>query len=405
MKKFVIMFAVMMIALGASAYATEVRTMTMGLNDGIMVDDYNVFRFYGRILNYPNIATAEFSSYDYIDKASTVYGERDEFYKFGVNWEFNQDNPWVLGTYVSTEYPVMPPIYYYYDYYLPLDMGDMSNRKLDLLYGRTLSNMNFGLHLNYNQMGYKDKDPGSQAQQSLHYIQVGAGLTEALTGKWDVAATFGFGGWTDKDPDGVKESEPDGYYDLTLEGRYFWVQNPKITFVPHASVWMNKSGFKSYYEGELDETHTLSETAFELGMGMNYVTGPDLLAVLDFGFTYVNDKFEHEYVINEDSTATYEVKTKYLYLPYVQIGVEGSVFDWMDIRFGATSYWLTESEEDDYSLTYAENATYLGFGFHFGRLHVDTYADPELFMDGFNFISGANDNHMNLEISALYELF
>ena len=397
MKKFVILFAVMMIALGASAYATEVRTMTMGFNDGIMVDDYNVFRFYGRTLNYPNIATAEFCNYAH-EKVSLAEGYYDQFYKLGVNWEFNQDNPWVLGTYVSTEEPVMP-------YFLnsgAFDLEGMTNRKLDLLYGRTLSNMNFGLHLNFNQMGYKDKAPSSKEQKSLHYIQVGAGLTEALTGKWDAAVTFGFGSWTDKDSDGQKLSEPDGYYDLTAEARYFWVQNPKITFVPHASIWMGKQGFKDY-DGELvDSSMSLTSTAFGIGMGMNYVTGPDLLAVIDLGVIY--DGYKRKYEYPQETTRNHEIKTTYLYLPYIRMGVEGSVFDWMDVRLGATSYWTNETVKDNYSAAYAENDTYLGFGFHFGRLHVDTYANPALFTDGFNFISGG-ENQMNFEISALYELF
>jgi hypothetical protein len=53
----------------------------------------------------------------------------------------------------------------------------------------------------------------------------------------------------------------------------------------------------------------------------------------------------------------------------------------------------------------AENQTYLGFGFHWGRLHIDTQTDPDLFLRGFDFITGnGGGSDMNARISAVYEL-
>ena len=82
----------------------------------------------------------------------------------------------------------------------------------------------------------------------------------------------------------------------------------------------------------------------------------------------------------------------------------------MDVRLGATSYWDRYSREntdpviaDKYNANYSNNDTYLGFGFHWGNLHVDTYTDPEIFLEGFNFISGG-ESDMNFNISALYEI-
>ena len=57
----------------------------------------------------------------------------------------------------------------------------------------------------------------------------------------------------------------------------------------------------------------------------------------------------------------------------------------------------------EFKTKYAANETYLGFGFHWKRLHIDTYTAPELFLDGFNFISGG-DVDMNFRISAVYEM-
>ncbi|MFQ6009419.1 MAG: hypothetical protein ACE5K8_10775, partial [Candidatus Zixiibacteriota bacterium] len=103
----------------------------------------------------------------------------------------------------------------------------------------------------------------------------------------------------------------------------------------------------------------------------------------------------------------YEASEKTLTIPFFKAGADLKVFDWMDLRLGATSNWDRYTRENDagdkFLRNYANNATYLGFGFHWGDLHVDTYTDPELFLNGFNFITGQQSN-MNFQISALYEI-
>ncbi|MFQ5454419.1 MAG: hypothetical protein ACE5D6_09575, partial [Candidatus Zixiibacteriota bacterium] len=110
------------------------------------------------------------------------------------------------------------------------------------------------------------------------------------------------------------------------------------------------------------------------------------------------------------STTTEESETGTV-LPYFKIGLDADVFKWMDIRLGATSYWTSEKDEDNnvtppFKLTssWTQNNTYLGFGFHWNRLHVDTYTDPQIFLQGFDFISGNGNADMNFRISAVYEM-
>ncbi|MBD3258919.1 hypothetical protein GF377_10830, partial [candidate division GN15 bacterium] len=314
MKKLIILFTFLAIAVGSSAFATQTRTMVMGWNDGIMVDDYNVFRFYGRTLNYPNIVVAEFSNDYYYNDFFRPQGDGfvgEEFYNLGIHWEFNEDNPWVLGTYVSTEAPLIPETFSGFDL-SPSWSGNISNlqnRRIDLVYGRTISDMNFGFLFDYNRSSYKSDVEENDFEQAFNYYRVGLGLTEALSGQWDVALTFGFGSWTDKNTDGEDNSEPDGFYDLTAEGRYFMVQNPKITFVPHGKFQIGKRGAKwGLQEIEASETMTM----FEAGWGMHYVTGPNLLAVIDAGVMYMNTKFE-----TTTADTTTEDKSTTLTLPYI----------------------------------------------------------------------------------------
>jgi len=151
----------------------------------------------------------------------------------------------------------------------------------------------------------------------------------------------------------------------------------------------------------LDQTDKYTRFGVELGIGLQYAPSSDAMAVIDFGLRY--DKLDGEFA----GANTYDASLKTFTFPFFKAGADVKVFDWMDLRVGATSSWDKTTRENDFPRkliqNYANNATYLGFGFHWGNLHVDTYTDPDLFLDGFNFISGTTNN-MNFQISALYEI-
>lgn len=396
MKKLLLIAAVFTLLFSLSANATETRTLVMGENNMIMMDDANVWLFPSRINNYGNLATAEFSWDD------------DDMYNFGINWKFNDDNPWVLGTYFSTEGDASPYTYtgvplfssYFYDapgapaYYGPA----LSSRSLDLLYGRNLGGFLFGFGFGLNNSSYTSEAENNDAEASFSQYIFSLGLT-SQAGTWDVAAHIGLGNWTNKDPDGEEISEPDGYSDIMVLGRYFHKYNQTITFVPHASVHFGSRGAtynQDVVPGAID--YKESRTAFELGAGMNYTPVTNVLAVIDLGFQYEKIKAEEAGADDENLTTTR--------LPYFRVGLEGEVFSWMDARFGVVSNWERFKFEDSYKSTYFDNQTYLGIGLNFNRLHLDTYMDPEIVLDGFNFISGSDEvDDLNFKVSALYELF
>jgi len=457
MKKFAIVSMMFLLALSASSFATQTRTDVMGFNNGIMVDDYNVFRFPGRTFNYPNLVVGEFSifSYDYYGpRGEAADGPEDgsyqHFYDFGVNWQFGDENPWVLGTYISTLAPMRPEGYNGSGLWRQ-NMSQDQNRRINLIYGRQLGGHNFGFGFEYVRGGteydnvttynpVEDSSYTNVQKESFGYYKFSFGLTEGTSGKWDVALSIALGTWTDEDYQGFTQTEPDGYMDLTVEGRYFWVKSPKLTFVPHAGFAIGKRGVNDFgtyvdpddedYESDnWNEKHTLF--GFEGGIGMHYTSGPDLLAVMDFGVRYWKTKEEGDFIT--DPGVDYPTNDDYtrteFTLPFLKIGFEGSVFKWMDVRFGATTYWdMNKSESEytyypwSYSNTYKYNEvwnqTYLGFGFHWGRLHVDVMTDPEVFLRGFNFISGDGPRiydeyyyydegygYMNTQMSVLYEMF
>jgi len=390
MKKILMLgFIVMLVT--AAVNATETRVLTMGDNNNIMIDDANVWLYPGRVNNYPNIGSGEF------------VGSGMQF--FGVNWKFNEKNPWVLGTYFTnggTDYPVSYPIKdstwvngawsdTSYSNYLP------ANRRVDLLYGRKFGTTNFGFGLGYVNSSSSSEATSDQSEVKHSRYNFAFGLTPDQ-GKWDIALHIALGTWSVKDDSGNTVSEPDGYSDIALMGRFFVKYNQTITFVPHASINFGTHGEKYYTS---DTTVFKSKlTALDLGCGMHYQPVTNVLAVLDFGFR--SSKVTWDEKVNAAPVVT--TKENITYVPYWKLGLEGDVFNWLDVRFGATSNWGSWKVEDQYKWNEASNETFVGLGFNWNRLHIDAHANPDLFLKGFNFVSGGTTD-MNFRLSALYEMF
>jgi len=387
--------------IGASSFATDTRTLTMGDNNLVLLDDANIWLFPSRVFEYPNLAVGEFSNQ-----------ADNDFTQFGIHWKFGSDNPMVFGTYF-TDLPAAVPTDLIGGALVPFDFDLFDNRRIDFFYGNELGDFKFGSRFSIYHSGqeYDEATPAvDQSKESFGYYDFDFGLTSG-SGSWDLAVNVAFGSWTDEGPDGQTETDADGFTDISALGRYFWQRGPDYTFIPHVGFFHAKRGIVNNIVDldpgtteDLVDNYTL--TGFDLGLGMNYTPASQVLAVCDFGFLY--EKWNHE---REDNLAatTGEETISARSLPYFKIGLDADVFKWMDIRLGATSYWTAFSDEDkgannEFKTNSADNDTYLGFGFHWGRLHVDTYTDPQLFLNGFDFISGDGGGDMNFRISALYEM-
>jgi len=390
-----------LVLLVASVSATETRVMTMGDNNTILLDEHNITIFPSRLYDYPNLAIAEFSNND--------------FTKFGVHWKFNEDKPWILGVYLHNGTPsdaAFNPID------LPSRLGsytDMSNQRMDMYYARMLGDSKFGFHFGLVHSSAKHDTDVLKDESAFSTYRFDVGVTPK-DNKYDVSAGLDFMSYTDKETynDGtnvtaVDVTEPDGNMGFYFMTRMFHQIDVKTVFVPHAGIRYGKYS-SNYYDETGDTMLTSVENkviAIDLGVGMQYTPTENVLAVLDFGLSYDNVTTDSYYPLD---TLGVEDKNKVTSLPYIKMGLDAEVFKWMDVRFGATSYWDSETEETNYdnivikhTYKYPENETYLGFGFHWNDLHVDVYSNPEMFLDGFNFLSGSTNN-MNFRISAVYEM-
>lgn len=401
MKRLLILTFILLLLMSVSSMATNTRVLTMGDNNNVLLDDANIWLYPSRVFEYPNLAIGEFGD---------VLGETtDDFAQFGIHWKFGSDNPWVLGTYF-TELPAVYPDDLWGNDLVPFDWSLLTNRRIDLFYGNALGDYNFGSRISLfhsSQTNEISTPPGDQSKEAFSFYDFDFGLTPS-TGEWDVALNFGFGGWTDEDATGATETESDGFYDFSLMGRYFHQSGPNYTYIPHVGIMYSKHNMKDLLDiadPADDLTDKNTGTAFDLGLGLNYTPATNVLAVCDFGLLYAKLKHEEEVA----GVTTVENSERFTVLPYFKIGLDADVFKWMDIRLGATSFWTRETDEDKVAndkmkFNSARNETFLGFGFHWNRLHIDTYTHPEVFLNGFDFISGSGNGDMNFRISAVYEM-
>ncbi len=393
MKKLLTIVSIMMLLMISSAFATDTRTMTMGDNGNVLVDNANMFSYYGRTFNYPNIATGEIAT-------GSGLGE------FGINWKFGGDNPWVLGTYFSSEELSLPSAVNWDE--LDVLGADIADQRIGIYYGRMLNNMNFGFHFGYKATSWSSDAVSNDAEEKFGEFTVGFGLTEA-TGKWDLAAAVSLGSITDQDS-AYTATDKDSWTGMSLMARYFHEMNPTMTVVPHVGIATSKNSV-IYDPAPVAPTVSTSweskETMYEIGIGLNYTPSSNVLAVADLGFQVMSDETTDVTSDGGDPAVltTVNMKETYTSMPYWKIGMEADVFSWMDIRMGATSNWVAYKYEGVEKVNAAVNATYLGFGFNWGRLYVDAQTDPGLFLNGFDFVSGSGTGSMNSRISVLYEMF
>jgi len=395
MKRCLIITFALLLLMSMSSFATNTRVLTMGGTNNVMLDEANIWLYPSRIANYPDLAIGEFS------QAASEIG-RNPFTNFGFHWSHGENNKHVEAAYIST-LPAVYPVDFFGNLLVPFDSPLLDNRLFEAFSARRFSTVTLGVLLSFFQSSQKwevtsDVTSVEEIESFRHYNFLFS-LTPN-TGLWDIALGYGFGNWTDRLA-GVDLTRPDGYHHVMLMGRYFWQRKPSITNVPHIGFLYGKRGVKDY----LNNTDKNTMTAFDIGFGTNYTPVNDAFIVTDFGLQYAKAKKEVDITGLPD-----EEHSESAVAMYLLAGLDAKVFDWLDLRLGGTSILQFGSSEDiieplswKYTRAYYSNDTYLGFGFHWGDLHVDTYTDPNLFLKGFNFISGETTS-MNFQISALYEI-
>lgn len=401
MKKLLIFAVLCMFMLGGMTYATDTRVMTMGDANNIVKDDANIWLYPSTINYFPKLFIGEYESYG--GEGSGM----DDLWRVGANLLFGEDSekPMVLGAYFSTDR---------YGHYI-LDMEDEVDQRISLFYGREIKEIPFGFYLGFWSEGDKneDTDVTDNQEQGLKRLEFGFGLSP-MQKKLDLSFKLAMTTWTDEDYNWwgsdsgyVSESEASGNMDIDFMARYWMAPIGNYTLIPHGALMMEKQGVDWYgYDGSgwvvlgTDEYKTME---LNLGLGMNYDAGSDVLVVGDFGFAIRNVEWTTDYT--DPDTDDYEYTRKYLVLPYFKLGIDANVFKWMDFRCGVTKSWETRTDEPgpDMKQTYwyADTDTYLGAGFMWGNFTIDAWIAHDFLENGPYFVSGASHD-LNERVTLKY---
>ncbi|MEW5924822.1 MAG: hypothetical protein AB1746_12635 [Candidatus Zixiibacteriota bacterium] len=400
----------------AACFATQTRTMTMGDANMIVHDDNNIWMFPSTLYDYPEVAIGEFGNYYWYE------GYYGQFYNLGLHYKFGEKNPFILALYFDTQQPYPDFPYWLTSFYEEA----VSNNRINLFYSRMLGENKFGFHFGYLHGAYTaDIDSldfwgPDMTEQKTNGYQFDLGLT-MNQGKVDLAAGVAFLSWTDKYENGHDITKPDGNMEFYFQGRYFHEIDQKMTVVPHGKFTYGKVANKYFDDYDLDTDYDVvtdkyeeKYMIFDAGIGLNYTPATGILAVGDIGVALESEKDKDQTLEDDDTWTVYEEKYTWFTLPYFKIGLDAVVFNWMDLRMGATSYWTNEKYTEDVPAStpysneekwnYVWNQTYLGAGFHWGNFIIDTWINPEIVLNGFNFISGESQE-MNYQVSFKYNMF
>jgi hypothetical protein len=424
MKKALILTLAALMLLGTAAFATQTRVLTLGEANNYVLDEANIWLYPSRISMYPNVAIGEIGNY---------YDESSDYdvSQFGVHWKFGEKNPWTLGTYFYQSGWQSPngdqlgisntvlPFYYPMPSLTDWVSSDYqySNKRVTLFGGREMGGNYFGFSLNAVQSSFKDESAANvYGKHGVSEYDLALGLTDK-NGKWDIAAGINMFSFSNMYDATHYVYKPKGNNTMWVMGRLFKQINPQWTIVPNAGIILSKYEAEHYTEATVqtvDYTQKWNTFTFWGGLGAHYTPSANVLAVGEFGIAVNTYKSTFTDNVAAAPNFSYEYKYTYFTLPYLKMGVEGKVFDWMDVRFGAVSYWHRESDEGTpadatvytpykYKYNYPDNYTYFGTGLHFGSFHIDTYTDPQIFLKGFNFISGGQTVDLNWHVSVLYD--
>ncbi len=424
MKKLLTLCVLCGFILGGFAAATETRVTSMGFGamsgEGdrsslpanlILKDEFSIWYYPSRILEYPNLFTAEFTQAYYDDKSFGEFG--NNMYKVGANFSvdnvLNQD--WVWGFYFWTtpyDHSVtdFDQIYFnYWDGY-----WGYTNTRLGLFAGTQFGEIPFGLNINYYGASFEENNAADNEddnmEESFTRFEVQLGAT-FMQGKLDVTGSLAFTTWTDKDWAGstfgvVDESEPDGNMDFGLRARYFADPMGPLTLIPHAAFVYQKQGIDTLGndDGSWVEAYNyeIKRTLFDLGLGMNIDVDENILVAGDFGFQFMTEEETKTDLLDDEVTD--ESKDTWTSLPYFRIGIDAEITDWLQLYSGVVTMWMSDKWEDmnfaddpdddrEETQSYVYTCTFLGVGININRFQLDLHMNPQWIVKGPYLLSGS----------------
>ncbi len=185
---------------------------------------------------------------------------------------------------------------------------------------------------------------------------------------------------------------------IGLNGRAFFKYSNKIRFIP-SLVFLTQSG--SGDNGTIS-TDLPSNTAFALGIGVEYTSG-DFLLVGGPGLATISSKTPAGTTGNPP-----ELTTSYFLFPVWNVGAEWHALDWFIGRLGYTASTGSQTTQNGVvanAITEVTNTLYapglmtLGIGLRFGDFALDGTVNADVLRQGLNNIAGGGATFAYLSTS------
>jgi hypothetical protein len=346
----VLCIALFIFALTLPVMATETRVQTMGDQQLFIQDDFNIWTWTSTVNNYPRHLIVDHNSAYSLNSAASGSSRVGMIVPFMKNA--------VVGAFVSDGGID--------NAFFPLD----ADQRIDLFYGYRSTGFDLGIHVDW----WADKFEDSALEQSSSVLGLQAGLGFNANGNmFEVDAFYRN---IDFNDDIAGNSRDAGTW-LGAAGRYLWAYNNMVTVVPALQIQQVKI---SDTAGGVTEQ---KETIIDLGVGCNTVPLQGTEFISSFGIMV--DQFE----VTDAGAVTTDMSTNTI--PYIKMGADIQVKDWLFFRVGAQKY-VVQTEKDDLNNTkdFSSDLLYdIGAGIMLGDVQFDTRVSNQFLNNGPYLLSGA----------------
>lgn len=354
----------------------------MGPGSGFVRDYVNTYNYPVAINRYPNMMWAHLGqSRGGFEAGHRVMGM---FHEIGEDGEYG-----IFGVTLREDSPV-DPLLMYLDYY------GASHQQFDLMYGRDMEQVSFGLRFDMAYSSYEDVDGNTTAPHGfpigldgwVNTWAIGAGVDVDINEDAMLEVGGEFRKYTFKS-DEASEIEDDGSISFRANARVFWERAENKTLIPMVSFNRTQIGEEDAYKD--------TWTDFIAGAACNHVVNGDDLLIYGAAFRLESRKIENGVVYTDESGRS---------VPVLFMGLEHRFRDWLVGRGGASQAMVTDKDKTDEAGdekdTYSDFNFALGIGMEFSNFTIDATLNQNYPFTGFWFVSGEETDDLFGMVSFTY---
>ncbi len=374
-----IIFLLLVIHL-ADSFGSDTRVHSMGNANCLMRDYYNIFIFPSSIVEYPDDVVVGFggNQFAFQDQVATV----DKPY---AGLTFGILSRHVLGVFFdgNNEQPPFSPGQMRYHY--------------DLFYGVHFNAFSLGFRAQHGNgveslSGYTGPAETNNFERSISVSSFTAGLSLPIVnwGILDAALTYQMTGFKNE-AGGIKISEPEDYNSISLDSRFIYSWGESYALIPFISYLQNSAGQKVYQTAPDYYTEIRTENTLLFGLGFNYKPYKNFLII--GGLNFLQNQIKNE--VSQPGNITRTNRNNELYFPFIQLGCEAQLRNWLLLRMGMQKLIGNQKAEYIYmndvlksEISRAAFGVSIGIGFKFKDFTLDTMLDQDYLRRGPYILSG-----------------